>query len=152
MSPADETAVYVPPGQSRVVKLPRPEENLQADRIVLRGDDHDFDNTFFVVPPRKQEVKLLYAGTDAADDEEGPQYYLRLATSGDPLRQVEVQSLSADDTAAINAQPQLVVVTRKPSPALVEALKGYVSARGNARRRADRSRCGLRRAAAAGRR
>src|SRR4051794_40293409 len=50
----EDTAVYVPPGQSRVVKLPRGDTDLLADRIVLRGDDSNFDNTFFVVPPRKQ--------------------------------------------------------------------------------------------------
>src|SRR5262249_25382839 len=111
-----EVAVYVPPGQSRVVKLPRPENKLQADRIVLRGDDDDFDDTFFVAPPRKQEVKLLYIGTDAADDPQGPQYYLRLATSGDPLRQVEVQPLEGDK-AALSAErpPQLCVATRAVS-------------------------------------
>jgi hypothetical protein len=129
---AHETAVYVPPGQSRVVKLPRPEDNLQADRIVLRGDDHDFDNTFFVVPPRKQEVNILYAGSDAADDEQGPQFYLELATSGDPLRQVEVQPLDKDDAAPLTSQPspQLVVVTRSLSAALIAPLKAYVEGGG----------------------
>jgi hypothetical protein len=85
---AGETAVYVPPGQSRVIKLPRPADRLQADRLVLTGDDHDFDNVHFVVPPLKQHVQIVYAGNDAAEDALGMQYYLRLATGGDPLRQV----------------------------------------------------------------
>jgi Aerotolerance regulator N-terminal/von Willebrand factor type A domain len=125
---ADETAVYVPPGQSRVVKVPRPEANLQADRIVLRGDDHEFDNTHFVVPPRRQQVKVLYAGSDAADDQQGPLYYLQLATSGDPLRQVEVQPLEKDDASLLAGQtpPQLVALTHQASPALIAALKQYV--------------------------
>lgn len=126
-STSHETAVYVPPGQSRVVKLPRPEDNLQGDRIVLRGDEHDFDNTFYVVPPRKQQVKMLYAGADAPDDEQGPQFYLKLATSGDPLRQVEVQPLANDDTATLtsSSSPQVIVVTRPLSVTLVAALKIY---------------------------
>lgn len=126
-SAESEIAVYVPPGQSRVVRLPRPEDNLQADRVVLRGDDHEFDNAFFLVPPRKQEVKLLYAGNDAADDTAGPQYYLRLATSGDPLRQVEVLSLD-DNSSLLTADPppQLVVATRALASGLVAALKSYV--------------------------
>ena len=41
-------------------------------------------------------------GTDAADDVQGPQYYLRLATASDPLRQVEVQSL--DSAALLTAE------------------------------------------------
>jgi hypothetical protein len=104
-----EIAIYVPPGQSRVLRLPRPESNLLADRIILRGDDHDFDNTFFVVPPRKQEVTLAYLGNDQADDPQGLQYYLQLACSGDPLRQVTTQSAASGDYAAT----QIVVVTRK---------------------------------------
>jgi len=122
-----ETAVYVPPGQSRVIKLPRPEDNLQADRIVLRGDDQEFDNTYYVVPPRKQQVKLIYLGSDAADDEHGPQYYLRLATSGDALRQVEIEAQEKDDGAVlvVEPRPQLVIVTRKPAADMAAKLKAF---------------------------
>ena len=100
-----ETAVYVPPGQSRVIKLPRPADRLQADRLVLTGDDHDFDNMHFVVPPRKQHVQIVYAGSDAAEDAQGMQYYLRLATSGDPLRQVEFLPLEEDDAKLLRSTP-----------------------------------------------
>lgn len=121
-----ETAVYVPPGQSRVVKLPRPDGSHDADRIVLRGDDHEFDNTFFVVPPRKQEVKILYAGSDAADDVQAMQYYLRLATASDPSRQVDVQPLTEGSAAlAGETTPQLVVVTCAVSTAMHSALPMY---------------------------
>jgi hypothetical protein len=132
-SPANETAVYVPPGQSRVVKLSRPEDNLQADRIVLRGDDHDFDNVFYVVPPRKQHVRLLYAGDQAANDqaandEQSPLFYLKLATSGDPLREVEIEPLAGSATAQLTSQPpQVVVVTHKAPSGIVEALATYTS-------------------------
>src|SRR5262245_3942285 len=126
-SATNETAVYVPPGQSRVVKLPRPNDNLQADRIALHGDDHDFDNTYYVVPPRKQQVKLLYGGSDAAGDQQGPLFYLQLATSGDSLRQVEMQRLDQDDAAPLagDSPPQLVAITRKVSSSLARALKTY---------------------------
>ncbi len=122
-----EIAVYVPPGQSRVVKLPRPAERLLADRVVLRGDDHEFDNTHYVVPPRKQEVQLVYIGSDAADDALGMQYYLRLATGGDPLRQVEFKAIEADDAAPLRTTPppQLAVVTRAVSSSLTAELKKY---------------------------
>ncbi len=125
---AHETAVYVPPGQSRVVKLPRPEDNLQADRLILRGDEHDFDNTFYVVPPRKQQVKILYLGADAADDEQGPQFYLKLATSGDPLRQVTLASLDSNNPASLSGEkpPQVVVITRNIPAAILASIRGYV--------------------------
>jgi hypothetical protein len=124
-SKANATAVYVPPGQSRVVRLPRPVEALLADRLALAGDDHEFDNAFFVVPPKKQTVRLVYVGTDAADDAKGMQYYLRLAVAGDPLRQVEVTPLAAGDSLG-EPLPELVVVTRAISDALAGSLKTYV--------------------------
>lgn len=103
-----ETAVYVPPGESRVVRLPRPASNLLADRIVLRGDDHDFDNTYYVAPPRKQEVTLVYAGDDKADDPQGLRYYLQLAASGDPLRQV---TFTEPGGGGVNVAPIMVATT-----------------------------------------
>ena len=121
-------AVYVPAGQSRVIRLPRGIENLQADRIVLRGDDQDFDNTFFVVPPRKLEATLLYSGKDAAEDPEGLQLYLRLAVANDPLRQVEIRSLEDAKALASPADlaPRMVIVSQPLSAELQAALKPYV--------------------------
>lgn len=103
---AGEVPVYVPPGQSRVIRLPRQQNNLTADRIVLRGDAHDFDNTFYVVPPRQQQILLYYYGGDAPDDPAGLQYYLRLATADDPLRQV-----TFDDDPQKPANPNIIVAT-----------------------------------------
>jgi hypothetical protein len=111
---ADELAVYVPPGQSRVVRLSRPAEFRNLDRIVLRGDDHDFDNVFYVAPLAVQHATVCYTGPDGNDDARGLLYYLRLATSNDPLRQVEVQTLdlSAPPPAPGLTAPQLVVVSQ----------------------------------------
>lgn len=122
------TDVYVPPGQTRIIRLPRSTENLQADRVVLRGDDHDFDNTFFVVPPRKLEATLLYAGRDAAEDPEGLQLYLRLAVANDPLRQVEVRPLDVTKplTAPGDIEPKLVVVSQPVTDELRTALTKFV--------------------------
>lgn len=127
-STAGEVAVYVPPGQSRVVRLPRPAGNLFADRFVLRGDDHDFDNTYYVVPPRQQAIALAYLGDDAADDPQGWQYYLRLATANDPLRQVAIEVLAKENAnlAAIPAPPQLAVATKTLTEMQQADLKKYV--------------------------
>jgi hypothetical protein len=122
-----EVAVYVPPGQSRVVQLPRGERHLRADRIVLRGDDHDFDNTHYVVPPQKQAVTILFAGPSAADDPQGMRYYLEIATAGDPLRAVTIAPL-ADDSASLlagDSPPQLAVVTGAISEELSKELAAF---------------------------
>ncbi|WP_425613908.1 BatA domain-containing protein [Anatilimnocola sp. NA78] len=127
-----EVAVYVPPGQSRVVKLPRPMNNLLADRVVLRGDATSFDNAFYVVPLRQQQIALVYWGSDAADDPQGLQYYLRLATDGDPLRQVAIDATSADDAALSPASlPQIVVVSKATTAKQQQELKTFVAEGGS---------------------
>ncbi len=127
-SASGETPVYVPAGQSRVIRLPRGTDSLLADRIVLRGDDHDFDNTLFVVPPRKHEATLLYAGKDAAEDPEGLQLYLRLAVANDPLRQIEIRPLEDAKALASSAElaPKMVIVSQSLSEELQAAVRTYV--------------------------
>jgi len=123
-----ELAVYVPAGQSRVVRLARGTDALQADRIVLRGDDHPFDNTFYAVPPRKEQATILYAGSDGPDDANGMQYYLRLAVANDPLRQVEVRPLHTigDLPKPGESGARLVVVTQSPAGDWTAGLQSYV--------------------------
>jgi hypothetical protein len=131
--PSSETAVYVPVGQSRVVKLPRPEESLAADRIVLRGDDDEFDNTFFVAPPRKQQVTIVFFGDDAAKDRQGRRYYLEIATSDDPLRQVTIEAPAASDGSkflTVQPPPQVAVVTTKLAPQVRASLKQFAESGG----------------------
>lgn len=125
---SNETAVYVPAGQSRVVRLPRGVDDLAADRIVLRGDDQDFDNTFYIVPPLKQAATIVYVGTDKPDSPEGLQYFLRLAVANDPLRQVEVRSVVEKEPLFSPAAPapDLVVVSRAISTDWQTSLTGYV--------------------------
>lgn len=125
---ANETAVYVPAGQSRVMRLPRGIDDLAADRIVLRGDDQDFDNTYYVVPPLKQAATVLYAGSDKPDSSEGLQYFLRLAVANDPLRQVEVRSIDEKQPLFSPAEgpPGLVVVARAVPAEIQAALNSYV--------------------------
>src|SRR6185312_14704698 len=69
--------VYVPPGQSRVVAVPVPKGVSGLNRIMLRGDDEDFDNTVFAIPPTQQKLSVLWLGADAPDDTKQPLFFLR---------------------------------------------------------------------------
>ncbi len=69
--------VYVPPGQSRVVPAPAPPAGVAVDRLILRGDDDDFDNTVFVVSPEAARVNILFLGNDAEKDATQPLYFLK---------------------------------------------------------------------------
>lgn len=92
---------YVPPGQSRVFSVPLPKSArgvvaagnngaAAAQQITLHGDDEDFDNTVFVIPPRQQRVSVLWLGTDGPDDARQPLFFLRRAFSDTPQLAVQV--------------------------------------------------------------
>lgn len=82
--------VYVPPGQSRVVAVPLLKDQPGLDRITLKGDDEDFDNTVFVIPPAQQKLNILWLGNDAPDDARQPLFFLRRALSDTPRLGVSV--------------------------------------------------------------
>jgi hypothetical protein len=69
--------VYVPPGQSRVWSAPKAEG--QSDRLVLFGDDEDFDNAAFVVAPKAEQLTVLFLGDDEETDPAQCLYYLKRA-------------------------------------------------------------------------
>lgn len=127
----EAAAVYVPPGQSRVVRLPRPDAQ-PADRIVLAGDDAEFDNIYYAAPPRRQQVRLAYLGRDGADDPQGLRYYLELALADDPLRKIRMTAPGDDEPLFPTAddRPQLIVVSRPVSAARREQLARYVESGG----------------------
>lgn len=81
---------YVPPGQSRVMAVPVPANATGLQQIVLRGDDEDFDNRVYVMPPEKQQLSVAYFGSDAADDIHQPLFFLQRALPDNPHLSVKV--------------------------------------------------------------
>ena len=68
--------IYLPPGQSRIVPVPAPPSGLAVDRIILQGDDEDFDNTVYVIPPEQSRMSVLYLGSESEKDPHQPLYFL----------------------------------------------------------------------------
>jgi hypothetical protein len=104
--------IYVPPGQSRVVAMPTPEDRRLPDRIVLRGDDEDFDNTVFVTPPKTSRLSVLYLGNDSEKDTKQPLYFLHRAFQETRRQSVEVVACAASSplpSAETNAAPLIIV-------------------------------------------
>ncbi len=126
----DPISVYVPPGESRMVRVPRPvlSKASAADRLVLSGDGHPFDNTIYLVPLRQEEVTLLYIGSDAADDAQGLRYYFERAFPETPRRKVLViardpgQPLPAEDLLAA----RLIVVGEAVPEEGLAPLRQYI--------------------------
>jgi len=122
--------VYVPPGQSRVVAVPLLAKATDMERIILRGDDEDFDNTVYVVPPEKQRWKVLYLGADAADDARAPLFFLRRALPDNPHLAVELvaRAPSGSVPAAELQEARMFFSTDSLPPETIAALRGRMLA------------------------
>jgi hypothetical protein len=95
------TDVYVPPGQSRIVPLPKPADASSAQQLRLAGDDLDFDNSVYLVPVASHEVKILYVGTESGEETAQPLYYLLRAFQ--QTRRQKVQVITRRPTDSISA-------------------------------------------------
>ena len=128
----DPVKVYVPPGRSQIVKVPWPPPGRVADRLVLGGDDADFDNVLYVVPPRKEQLRVVYLGDDAADDTRGLRYYLESALVETPRRKTDVVARKAADALASPdlLDARLVVVAGAQAPERAAMLRRFAETGG----------------------
>lgn len=122
-----EVAAYVPPGETRVVRVPWPTDPTVVDRVVLTGDNCGFDNTFFINPAVRQQLSVVYLGNDTVDDPQGVPYYLRLALDDDPLRDVTINTHIPDNAIDLTQMENLhlaVVASAVPAD-IAEELKKF---------------------------
>jgi hypothetical protein len=107
-------SVYVPSGETRVVRVPRPHETSAATRLVLAGDDHPFDNRLHLVSMQQERISLAYIGGDPPNDPDGLRYYLERAfpetarrviqwTVCDPKQPLPEEALSAVRLVVVGA-------------------------------------------------
>ncbi len=83
---------YVPPGQSRVVAAPKLPSGAAGERLVVTGDDDDFDNKVYVVQPKPEQIEILFAGDSATNDPARPLYYLERAFQRTRRLAVEIKA------------------------------------------------------------
>jgi hypothetical protein len=86
---------------------------LREQRLVLVGDDHDFDNALFIVPPRAEKIPVLYLGDESERDPAQPLYYLRRAFQQTRMQSVNIiaRTNNAIIAPADVASAQLLVVS-----------------------------------------
>ena len=126
------TDVYVPPGESRVIRVPEQTmENLAY--LQLEGDSHGFDNRLFLAPARTETVGVLYLGNDQADNPEGALYYLQRAYTDNELRQFSFleEVPDAGIIQGVGKDISLAVVTRPLQDLEEESLRGYLETGGH---------------------
>jgi len=127
---AMEMPVQVPPGESRVVRMPAPTPRVTA--LTLQGDDHDFDNNWYVVSPQPESLTLLHLGTEAADPRDSLLYYLQRVPLNTIRRTVTTETMLPDKFKMV-PKPEsvpLIVVTQPCSSDTAAMLREYVTAGG----------------------
>jgi hypothetical protein len=122
--------VQVPPGESRVVRMPAASPGMTS--LVLQGDDHSFDNTRYVVSPQPESLTLLHLGDVAGEPRESLLYYLARVPLGNQHRTVTVQSRRPADLGELPdaRKVPLVVLASPVSSELAGRLRDYVHAGG----------------------
>lgn len=125
--------VYVPPGQSRIVTAPPLPPNTSGDRLILTGDDDDFDNSVSVMAPGVDHINLLVLGGAAEDDSTQPVYFLKRAFQPTPRQVIEIKSRAPGVTlgAADFADAHLVIVTGNISEGQFAPLQNFMSGGGS---------------------
>jgi hypothetical protein len=73
------TDIYVPPGQSRVVEIERPQNFNDSTKLHLLGDPETFDNNAWLIPPQSRQVRLAYVGPENDEDTRQPLFFLKQA-------------------------------------------------------------------------
>lgn len=127
-SSAQAVDVYVPAGNSSVVRGPNAPDVSLARRLVLSGDDQEFDNTLFLAPHLKQQVNVLYLGNDDPNDPKNMLYYLRQAFSATGATRFAITSRRANAalTDAEVASAHIVIATDTADRDRVALLRRYL--------------------------
>lgn len=124
--------VYVPPGQSRAVHLRLPESQNDRNRLVLRGDDHEFDNVLYVQTPKPVEQQVLFLGDADPKDVSGPRYFIERAFPNTPRRRVEVVSAEAGELLLVANRQAPLAIAAELQKSHLDGLRLFLQAGGNA--------------------
>jgi Aerotolerance regulator N-terminal/von Willebrand factor type A domain len=131
MAPSVEA--YVPPGESRVVRVPRPKGAGLYRELRLRGDERGFDNAIYFADERREEKTVVYIGSDRADDPAGLLYYLERVFVDTPQRTVKIVSQLPGKAFQLEQSPSavpLVILTAETNGSNARSLAQYVQGGG----------------------
>ena len=106
-SSSNPTAIYVPPGQSRSVDMPKA---TNSEVIELTGDEADFDNRLFVVAPPREQIEVAFVGHDAETNVQELLFYLKRAFPETARQEVRVTSFKPDADISASRDANLFVL------------------------------------------
>jgi hypothetical protein len=120
--------VSVPPGETRVVRMPAPPAaQPPVECLLLTGDDHDFDNRQYVIPQEPVSAQVVYAGDEEENDPERMLFYLQRGLTSDPRQPVEITTTDGTNVPELLPDtPELVVLTKDLPAGSVDAVRQYL--------------------------
>ncbi len=120
--------VHVPPGQTRIVRAPK-QLGVRADHLALSGDEVEFDNTLFVLPPEPARLPVLFLGDEVPDDPKQSLYYLERAFHATRTERIELLARPADQAPAAFelAKAQLLIVGDGAGEAAIGAARAFAA-------------------------
>ena len=108
--------VYVPAGQSRIVRAPKSPAGAPHP-LALSGDEVDFDNRLFLLTPQPVVLPVLFAGRDGDDDTRGSLFYLRRAFPKTRRQRIEITAhRAAEPIPAFQLQQSQMLVLGEGAP------------------------------------
>ncbi len=119
----------VPPGESRVVRVPlTPIDPKTAPPSALRltGDAFPFDNLAYIAAAPKTEDTVGFFGPDGLDDPNGLLYYLNRVFDSTSRRTVRV--VANPSSTDPKSPPSLIVVASEVAPTLAASIRTQVEA------------------------
>jgi hypothetical protein len=121
------TEVYVPAGHSVVANVPERADDLAPGKLILTGDDHDFDNTLYMAPRLTLQVNILFIGSDIAGDSKGMLYYVQRAFRATGAIEPTVISRSAENlTEEDIANAHLIIAADAVTPGRIDSVRRYL--------------------------
>jgi hypothetical protein len=109
--------IYLPPGQSRVTRLPSLTNGATAQRIQLTGDDESFDNTIYVVPDEPQQVRILSLSDGEPTDPKSLSFFLKNVFQSTTRQTMAFTNIAEPAVVSSNDSIDLLIATDKPAAA-----------------------------------
>ncbi|WP_417378575.1 BatA domain-containing protein [Gimesia sp.] len=115
--PEHAQQIYVPRGQSCVLRLPVLETGHPTPLIKLSGDDHPFDNTLHFQLPKKENRTIVHYGIPADHSIQSPDYFVKRAFPSTPERKIEFLTVGPDSPQVLvgTANMDLMILSRELS-------------------------------------
>ena len=116
---------HVPPGTTRILRVPRQDVSFKSEKLVLTGDSAEFDNQCFAVPPNQQVVGVAWLGDDPPDNPEQMLYYFQRCLPETLSRLVNISQYTETQPFAVaeGVVPELIVVSRAPFAAEMDVIE-----------------------------